>query len=392
MHHTLKYHFAACILIVILTAGAYSNTFTSDWHFDDFSNIVSNYSVHAKTVPDIFKARYLDGTFTRYLGFITFSFNYYFHGMRTGGYHLGNLLIHISSAVLVYCIVYLTLSLPRFRKIPEKRVWLISCAVALLWSLNPVQTEAVTYIVQRFTSLAALLALFSFMLYIKGRRCVLGGRNRPGYIFIISAFPVFLASVLVKENIIVMPLVVLVYEHLFIHKIISFSNRKMAVIILLSLLSLLFLIMIRPNTMDVIVRIGERYKTREFTLTERILTQFRVLVRYISLILFPHPSRLNLDYNYPISTGLFSPVTTFFSMLFIAASLVYGFIVRNRDPLIAFCIFWFYINNAVESTFVPLEIIFEHRMYLPSLGVILLAVILLMRIIDRNTGLPEDRA
>ena len=110
------------------------------------------------------------------------------------------------------------------------------------------------------------------------------------------------------------------------------------------------------------------YDRREFNLIERLLTQARVVIHYISLLLLPLPSRLNFDYDFPFSTSIFSPLTTFFSFLLLGIILIWSIRNRRQYPLIVFGIFWFFLNLLVESTVIPLELVFEHRLYLPSVG------------------------
>jgi tetratricopeptide (TPR) repeat protein len=104
----------------------------------------------------------------------------------------------------------------------------------------------------------------------------------------------------------------------------------------------------------------------------RALTEFRVMIYYISLLLFPHPSRLNLDYDFPISQSWVVPWTTLPSMILVLGSVGYAIIIAKRYSLVSFCILWFYGNLALESFILRLDLVFEHRLYLPSMGFFLL--------------------
>jgi len=385
MNTALK-HIISIAIIIILICAAYSNSLDADWHFDDTPNILTNYSVHARSLGEIWSARNMNGSFPRYCGFVSFAFNWYFHEKDVTGYHVTNILIHAAVTVLVYCSVYLTLTLPCFSNGKTRTVWLASLFAACIWGLSPVHTQAVTYIVQRLTSLAALFFMLSFFLFIKGRRCMLAGSMRKGIVFVSAAVPVYMMAVLTKENTIMLPFLALLYEHLFLRRIRSFSDRRAAGLVLLLAVGYIFLVCVRPGALKMLTNISKGYEKREFTLIERVLTQFRVMVRYLTLIVFPHPSRLNLDYNFPISKNILTPVTTLFSVLFVSGSLIFAFLARNRYPLAAFCILWFYINNIVESTILPLEIIFEHRTYLPSVSIVFLLIVLLFRCADKDLG------
>ena len=119
---------------------------------------------------------------------------------------------------------------------------------------------------------------------------------------------------------------------------------------------------------------------RDFTKAERILTQCRVIVHYIGLLFYPHPSRLFLDYNFPLSRSLFEPLTTFFSAGFLVSVLTAAILLSRKERLLSFCLLWFLGNLVIESSVICLEIIFEHRTYLPSTFLILFVTATLYRI------------
>ena len=114
------------------------------------------------------------------------------------------------------------------------------------------------------------------------------------------------------------------------------------------------------------------YVFKEFTIGQRLLTQTRVVLYYLSLIFYPNPSRLNLDHDFPLSYSLFDPFTTFLSLIIIVGLIALGLYLARRQRLISFCIFWFFGNLVIESSVIPLALIFEHRLYLPSMFVFLL--------------------
>ena len=106
--------------------------------------------------------------------------------------------------------------------------------------------------------------------------------------------------------------------------------------------------------------------TRPFTPFERLLTQPGVLLFYLSLLLYPSPARLSIDHSFPLSTSLLQPWTTLPAILAVAGLIVLGIASRKRWPLLSLAILFYFINHAVESSFIPLELVFEHRNYLPS--------------------------
>ena len=115
----------------------------------------------------------------------------------------------------------------------------------------------------------------------------------------------------------------------------------------------------------------EGYAKRHFTLIERILTEGRIVVWYMSLLLWPAPGRLSMEHDVELSTSLLNPLTTLPSLLAIAILLGGSFCLRKKYPVATFGIIWYFLNLAIESTILPLELVFEHRLYLPSFGIFL---------------------
>ncbi|MDH3394462.1 MAG: hypothetical protein OEL66_10685, partial [Desulfobulbaceae bacterium] len=243
--------------------------------------------------------------------------------------------------------------------------------VTALWALSPLQTNGVTYLVQRMTSLAALFYLTSLTLYIHGRRSA----TATGKIlfFGTSAIAAVLAF-LSKQNTATLPLMILLVESFFITPG-FFSNRFRLLKRRHWLAISAALLLLSPIAVALFERhILPGYQTREFTLPQRLLTEPRVIVFYLSLLLLPLPSRLNLEHDFTVSQTLISPPTTILSLLFLLTLLFCAVRCRHSRPLISFGIFWFLLNLIIESSFIPLEIIFEHRLYLPSVGFFLVII------------------
>jgi len=123
---------------------------------------------------------------------------------------------------------------------------------------------------------------------------------------------------------------------------------------------------------DFISRINLGYEKRGWAPLERILTQLRVITFYLSLLIYPHPSRVNLDHDFSVSTSLFAPLTTVLSLAVITGLLGLSLWMVRRNRLVAYALLWFVGNLVIESSIIPLELVFEHRMYLPSMSIIVL--------------------
>ena len=126
------------------------------------------------------------------------------------------------------------------------------------------------------------------------------------------------------------------------------------------------------------------YGGRDFTIGERVLTQFRVLVHYLSLLIYPHPSRLSLVHEFSVSTSLLDPGTTLLSLLALGALLGFAIRIARRQRIVSFGIVWFFVTPLIESSIIGLELAFEHRLYLPMLGFALLSAAVLLRVFPGN--------
>jgi hypothetical protein len=118
-------------------------------------------------------------------------------------------------------------------------------------------------------------------------------------------------------------------------------------------------------------------------MSERVLTQFRVVLYYVTLLIYPHPSRLNLDYDFPISKTILDPPTTLISVLIVAGLIGYSIWTAKKRPMISFWILWYFGNLVIESSIFPLELVYEHRLYLPVAGPFVLFSLLVLRGLER---------
>jgi Flp pilus assembly protein TadD len=436
------------LLVICVGIAAYANTFSVPFQFDDFSSIVHN--------PVI---RHLDNFFAgskgyaynprRFIGYLTLALNYRIGGLDVTGYHLVNLAIHLINAVLVYFLVILTFRTPYVIKAGYGRgaigeggqpktdgpshdsrftihgARFIALFSALLFVSHPLQTQAVTYIVQRFTSLATLFYLLSLVLYIKGRllqakaEVKVEQRNfnrdpRPSFSVLASTstltffFFSLLSAVcamMTKEISFTLPVVIVLYELLFFEA----SMRKRLLFFLPVLATLLIIPVSIMGTHkplgEILSDLSDRTRVQtNIPRLDYLITQIRVITTYIRLIFFPVGQ--NLDYDYPISRSFLTP-SVFLCFLLLAA--LFGTAVwllyksrqgaedtppreegsqEGSSPiasgplpiafhlspiachrLIAFGILWFFITLSVESSVIPIvDVIFEHRVYLPSVG------------------------
>ncbi len=175
-----------------------------------------------------------------------------------------------------------------------------------------------------------------------------------------------------------LPVFIILYEWYFFQGV-SLKWGRQHFLVLGGLLLFLIIISLIYLDPDPVFRILSAYKHRDFTLLQRVLTQFRVVILYIGLLLWPQPSRLNLDHDISLSYSLTDPVTTLISMAVITALIALAILTAKREPLLSYGILWFFGNLAIESSVIGLELVFEHRNYLPSMFVVLAMVALAFR-------------
>jgi hypothetical protein len=375
-------HLIAIALIVGVAFVAYSNTFHVPFQFDDRPNILDNPHVQIKVLTWERVEQLIKNTYKvtiRVFSYFTLALNFYFGEFDVFGYHWVNFFIHIASGIFLYWFLILTFHLPFLREQYESISYPVSLFASLIFISHPIQTQAVTYIVQRMASMAGMFYLLSMILYIKGRLasgkvqvCYFGGLGLS-----------YLFGVFSKENVAILPLFIALYEFFFFQKLDLSPRGKKIVFWLvgaLFLLGVFGLILWGPRYYNDIV---EGYKMREFTLEERVLTQFRVVLYYLTLLIYPHPSRLNLDYDFPLSKTIFDPPTTLVSILIILGIIGFSIWIAKRKPVVSYFILWYFGNLVIESSIFPLELVYEHRLYLPAMGPFVLFSLALVRGIEK---------
>jgi tetratricopeptide (TPR) repeat protein len=444
-----SFTFFSLLLIAVVCLVAYSNTFRVPFQFDDPGNIDGKPFV--KDIGMFFDpARFSEDSvfIMRTVAYFTFAVNYRVHGTDVVGYHVVNLLFHILNAFFVYFLVLMTFKTPYFSNpsspplsLRGGRVGLfIPLFAALLFASHPVLTQAVTYIVQRAASLATLFYLLSLVMYIKGRLASQrqveaevkdekdsASNLKPQSSVSASALAFFVFSFLsailamkTKEMAFTLPLIIVLYEFIFF----TGSVKKRVLYLLPLLLTMLIipfsLMSIGEPTGEIIGDVSEAARVNtDISRWNYLFTQFPVIVTYIRLLFFP--VNQNVDYDYPLYHSFFDPkvILSFLFLLLIFGIGVYlmyksrqkasgeGQEEKNRGRegvspiafhllpiacyrLIAFGIFWFFITLSVESSIIPIaDVIFEHRLYLPSVGFFIAVTAVLFTVWERLKGKAE---
>ena len=376
--------FAVCSLLVMLLI-IYGNSFSGEWHFDDYHNIVDNRNIRLQSLfqEEIQKTLFgvTDGSERQRIGrpiaYLSFGLNYLFGGTEVFGYHLVNFIIHYTAAVFLFFLIYRTLQLPLLRDRYGESAYAIALLSTFFWATSPLQVHAVTYIVQRMASMAGLFYVMTLYFYLRARTANTG-RSRIAFYFFsgISA----LAAFGTKENTAVLPVALLLFDLFFIQGVSAHSAKKALkwVVPSLAVVIGLGLIYIDFSSVLGVYEAG----VRPFSPMERLLTQGRVLFFYASLLLYPIPSRLTFLHDIDISRNLLDPWTTLAAIIGIALCLLFATVKARKYPLLSFTILFFFVNHLVEGTVIPLELIYEHRNYIPSMLFFVPIAVLMVRCLD----------
>lgn len=356
----------ALILIILISLIIYLNSQEASFHFDDKYTIVENPKI--KRLGDL--GSIISFNPSRPLLFMTFALNYHFGGLRTRGYHLVNIFLHILNGLLFFFIV--TLSFKFFNSsgenfsIKSMRIALFS---SLLFITHPVQTEAVTYIISRSSVLCTTFYLLSLLLFIrawrKPRESRRAGQGPSIFYFLFSIF-FFLLAMTTKEIAATFPLIVLLYEYFFI----SGGDKKNFFHRLRRYYWPLFLFPLGFFLFRFYFLEQGSGLPQARNISSHLLTETRVIINYFRLLLFP--VNLNVDPEFPISTSIFE-LSVILSLGTIILILTVAFKVLSDNKIISFGILWFFITLLPTSSIIPLDdVMAEHRLYLPSLGFYLL--------------------
>jgi len=359
-------------VIAAAAAAVYANTFNASFHLDDFQNIVGNPAI--RDLGDL--RSILRFTDRRFVGFLTFALNYRVHGLEVFGWHAVNLAVHIAAAWVVRLFVILVFSTSALERSPlSKHRRDIAFWCALMFAVHPVQTQAVTYIVQRLASLAALFYLSAAALYVKGR--LTGGTGRFG--FFAASLAAGLLGLFTKENVATLPFAVALIEvfffrfHTRVREVVARPGFWAAVIMVGGVFLAAMRIILPYGLRTVLTPVAsQRYGDPMLTPTIYFITQFRVIAVYIRLLFLPVGQ--NLDHDIPAGTGFFEPAVLTGAVL-AAAACAAAVMLYRKNRAASFGIAWFFLTLSVESSFKPLgNVMFEHRLYLPFFGFGLCAV------------------
>jgi hypothetical protein len=348
--------------------------------FDDIGAIVNDPGQHIIKWTRGYMLR------TRVLPYLTFDLNYRFGRLNTVGYHIVNIIIHLTNAIVVFFLGYY-LSRKALKTTVFKvcnyfvtNHWLMGLLMGLLFAVHPIQTQGVTYVVQRLASMTTLFYLLALLGYVKYRLSV----SKWGVIWALLSILTAVMAMHSKEIAVTIPAAIVMIEIFFF----KFTLRRIP-----KLLPWLLLVFIIPSYLSpyselrlIMPWLGEgdsnlvnsavgfwdsSTETDTISRSDYFFTQLNVVRTYTRLLWLPIGQ--NLDYDYPLSNSLFElkTVLSLLEHLFFIGLAVWLFVKKRK--FISFGILFFYLALSVESSFFPIkDIIFEHRLYLPMFGFVMI--------------------
>jgi hypothetical protein len=299
---------------------------------------------------------------------LSFGLNIRAFGMDAFAFKAVNLAIHLLCGILLYAMARrITPRLMRDTTSTRTHEY-IALACAAWWLLHPLHVSTVLYVVQRMAQLSALFTLAGLLCYVEGRQKALEGKS--GLIGGIVGLGLFgLLAVLSKENGALIVLYAFVLEATCFRFAGSQATRRglKAFFIVTTLLPAIAGFVYLVTSLNVLT-----YNRNGFTFYTHLLSDARVLCDYVGWIFLPLPSWLGMFHDdIAVSTSLIAPIFTIVAIAILVAAVVAAWCLRERCPAIAFGVAWFLAGMSMEQGIIPVELVFEHRNYLPSAGLLL---------------------
>lgn len=344
-----------------------------DFAFDDYPNIVENPALNpSRLTLTAFREALMageSGPSGRPLASASFLANRLLFGPAPLSYKLVNLFIHLVNAALVFALIRVLQRSVSFGLENSRHLAALTAAV---WALHPMQLTSVLYVVQRMNSLYALFVLLAMLMWSLGREQSLARTKPMDRRWWVACAACGLLGVLCKENAVLLP----VYIALLEWTVFRFSGLAWARI------PALLGAVVLPAVLAVWVLSGgvfaEAYLDRGLTAGQRLLTELRVLCYYLQQLLFPLPHEMALLHeNWQVSTSILQPFSTLPALVFWIGYLGGAVSQWRRRPWLSLALLWFLAGHLLESTVVPLDLVYDHRNYLPSVGICLLMATML---------------
>lgn len=375
--------FVAAVLLI--TFAAYYPGLSGPLFFDDLPQLQPLIDQSADKPATLFTS-YLhssSGPSGRPVAMASFIGSAVSHGPDTWWWKYDNVMLHLVCGLLVFwCAALLWKQVSG-----DGRPWLVGAIAAAFWMLHPLHVSTVLFTVQRMTELSSLFVLAGLISYIKGRQRLNVG-DRKGWVAIAAAFVVFFPlSVLSKESALLFPAFCGLLEWL-VFRFEAANGDTARLKILHGVFAGVYVLVVAMVLLNFSSMVLSKYAVRDFSLLERIYTEFRVVVVYLSQLLLPSQGKMGFFHDdFQHSTSLIQPVTTILSASLLLVLGAVAFKLRQRLPLFTFGIAFFFVGHALESSIFALELMFEHRNHLPSFGIAIAVIAALQAAVSNRKGL-----
>lgn len=361
----------ASVIIILLGVSIYSNSIQAPFVFDDIPAIVGNASIRCFTplFDPLHPPPCIGG---RPLTNMTLALNHAISGENVWSYHLFNLLIHILAALTLFGIIRRTLISGNLYEKFGERATLMALLCSLVWMSHPLQTQAVTYVIQRCEALMGLMIFLTLYCSIRG------WQKASSKLWHFAAVLICFAGMGAKESMVVAPLLVFFYDYVFVHTNIHDIFKRSKRLYLGLIASLLFMA-------GLVTVYGTQNLGREnlaYTPLAYALTQSQIIFHYLGLAAWP--AKLTFYYDWPIADPLIEMLPYAAALLLAIGVSIKWLIQRNPWSYIAI---WFFITIGATSSLIPIkDLVFEHRMYLPLASLAVCFVLAVCTITDLITG------
>lgn len=288
-------------------------------------------------------------------------------GASAANFKYTNVMLHLLNGALIFWLAIKLLEhTSSHSQHQQYAIALLSCA---LWLLHPIQINTVLYVVQRMTELSALFTLLGLLCYLQGRERFLNSPWIAWLWLVLGCGLSLILSVLSKETGILLFVYILVIEYTVLRPFTKSNIQLSYNIILILFVWLPFLVLI-----IYLFKIGlnsNNYSARSFDVTQRLMSEARVIWDYVNSILLPNPGKSTLFHDdFIASNSWLDPITTLPAILGVIGLFIVALLLRYKQPIISFALLWFLGGHLLESTTIPLELYFEHRNYLPLFGIV----------------------
>ena len=389
----------AWVLLLVLIALCYGPGLYGGFVFDDDANILQNASLKISdgSWQQFWSAAVSGhaGPLGRPIALFTFALNYYWAGtFDPFHFKLVNLFIHLLNAILIgyFSQQIFQIFVRNEKNTAHQGIFLVGWVVAALWALHPINLTAVLYVVQRMTSLCTLFGMAGLVAFVKYRSAThadvkLKHPMLLGALCCIFVICCLLLSVLTKESGVLFALLLIwtewcVFQFRYGDSDIVVGKWRLRTIVAWSMA----LVIAYMSIFKVPAMVSSAaYANREFTLIERGLTEARVLVFYLRMLVLPVNSQLSLYHDdFEISKSLLSPASTLAAFAFLFIITAVAWVLRKRFSVLLFGWGWFIISHSLESTIFPLELVYEHRNYFATVGLLILVPALVRYVSLKN--------